>query len=187
MDAKTRVVSLLQKRKGDKRKLHLFKRLYFQHHHVSDEGPFKCYVTLFSWKFDPHPPPRNANNVEPYTFVTLFSGKLDTPPPHLHLHYVILEWPPTYVLTTDMLLGLLVLPNFHQFTQDQTKRQDNEGVRINWTCRLKVIKFLRKKSTNKTNGLERDDNRKPFYFGTFRYFHRSIVTSHTTPIQRRLI
>ena len=39
-----------------------------------------CYVTLFSWKFDPHPPPRTANNVEPYTFVTLFSGKADTPP-----------------------------------------------------------------------------------------------------------
>ena len=24
------------------------------------------------WKFDTHPPPRNANNVEPYIFVTLF-------------------------------------------------------------------------------------------------------------------
>ena len=31
------------------------------------KGPFKCYVTLFSWKFDPHPPPRNANNVGSYT------------------------------------------------------------------------------------------------------------------------
>ena len=37
--------------------------------------------TLFSWKFDPHPPPRNANNIEPYIFVTLFSVKADTPPP----------------------------------------------------------------------------------------------------------
>ena len=37
--------------------------------------------TLFSWKFDPHPPPRNANNVEPYIFVRLFSVKADTPPP----------------------------------------------------------------------------------------------------------
>ena len=36
-------------------------------------GPFKCYVPLFSWKFEP--PPRNANNVEPFTFVTLFSGE----------------------------------------------------------------------------------------------------------------
>ena len=44
------------------------------------KGPFKCYVTLFSWKFDPHPPPRNANNVGPYTFVTLFSGKFDPTP-----------------------------------------------------------------------------------------------------------
>ena len=31
----------------------------------------------------PHPPPpRNANNIGPYTFVMLFSGKADTPPPH---------------------------------------------------------------------------------------------------------
>ena len=32
---------------------------------------------LFSWKFDTYIPPRNANNVEPYTFVTLFSRKFD--------------------------------------------------------------------------------------------------------------
>ena len=44
-------------------------------------GPFKCYVTLFFWKFDPHPPPRNANNIEHYTLVTFFSRKSDTPPP----------------------------------------------------------------------------------------------------------
>ena len=48
---------------------------------------------LFVWKLYPHPPPRNANNIEPYTFVTLFSGKFDTPP-HPHLRYVTLEWPP---------------------------------------------------------------------------------------------
>ena len=34
---------------------------------TTHEGPFKCYLTLFSWKLDPHPPPRNGNNVEPYT------------------------------------------------------------------------------------------------------------------------
>ena len=45
------------------------------------KGPFKCYVTLFSWEFDPHPPPRNTNNVEPYTSVTLFSRKAHTHPP----------------------------------------------------------------------------------------------------------
>ena len=39
------------------------------------------YVTLFVWILDPHPPPSNANKVEPYTFVTLFPGKVDTPPP----------------------------------------------------------------------------------------------------------
>ena len=55
------------------------------------KGPFKCYVTLIFWKLDPHPPPRNANNIKHYTFVTLFSRKSDTP--HPHLRYVTLEWP----------------------------------------------------------------------------------------------
>ena len=41
------------------------------------KGPFKCYVTLLFWKFDTHPPSRNANNVEPH--ITLFQGNL-TPP-----------------------------------------------------------------------------------------------------------
>ena len=50
------------------------------------------YVTLFFWKFDPHPPPRNANNIIHDTFVTLFSRKSDTPPPHLH-YVMSLEWP----------------------------------------------------------------------------------------------
>ena len=44
--------------------------------------PFKCYVTAFFWKIDTHPPPRNANNVELYTFVTLFLRKVDTPNLH---------------------------------------------------------------------------------------------------------
>ena len=43
-------------------------------------GPFKCYVTLFSGKLDPHPPPRNANNIEHYTVVTFFPRKSNTPP-----------------------------------------------------------------------------------------------------------
>ena len=60
-------------------------------------GPFKCYITLFFWKLDPHPPPRNANNIEHYTFVTLCSRKSDTPP-HPHLRYVTLEWPLSCVL-----------------------------------------------------------------------------------------
>ena len=33
------------------------------------KGPFKCYVTAFFWKLDP---PRNPNNVEPYTFMIFF-------------------------------------------------------------------------------------------------------------------
>ena len=36
----------------------------------------KCYVTLFSWTLDPHPPPRNTNNVDSYTSVTLFPSKI---------------------------------------------------------------------------------------------------------------
>ena len=63
------------------------------HNDIPYLGPFKCYVALFSRKLDPHPPPRNANNVEYYTFVTLFFGKLYTPPPPPHLRYVTLEWP----------------------------------------------------------------------------------------------
>ena len=65
-------------------------RLYFPL--ACHVGPFKCYVTLFFWKLDPHPPPRNANNIEPCTFVTLFPEKIDTP--HPHLRYVTVEWPP---------------------------------------------------------------------------------------------
>ena len=45
-------------------------------------GPFKCYVTLFLEILPPtHPPPRNANNIEPYTYVTLFPEDLTTPHP----------------------------------------------------------------------------------------------------------
>ena len=56
------------------------------------KGPLKCYVMVFSWKFDTQPPHRNANNVELYTFIPLFSGKSNTP-----LCFVTLEWPPTWV------------------------------------------------------------------------------------------
>ena len=49
--------------------------------HEYSMGPFKCYVTLVFWKLDPHPPPRNANNIEHYTFVTLFFQKVRHPPP----------------------------------------------------------------------------------------------------------
>ena len=38
----------------------------------------------------PHPPPRNVNNIEHYTFVTLFPE--NRTPPHPHLRYVTLEW-----------------------------------------------------------------------------------------------
>ena len=55
-------------------------------------GPFKCYLTFFSWYLGPPPTPHNANNIEPYTFIKLFYGNCDTP--HPHLSYITLEWPP---------------------------------------------------------------------------------------------
>ena len=55
----------------------------------SYKGPFKWFITFFPGNLTP--PPRNANNVEPYTFVTLFSGKPDTL--KLPLCYVTLKWP----------------------------------------------------------------------------------------------
>ena len=42
-------------------------------------GAIQVLLNSFSWKIHTHPPPRNANNIEPYTFVTLFPGKLYTP------------------------------------------------------------------------------------------------------------
>ena len=42
-------------------------------------GTIQVLRNVFSWEFDSYAPPRNANNVEPYTFVTLVSGKADPP------------------------------------------------------------------------------------------------------------
>ena len=36
------------------------------------------FYNAFFWEIDTHPPRRNANNIEPYTFVTLFSGTVVT-------------------------------------------------------------------------------------------------------------
>ena len=59
------------------------------------KGPFKCYVMLFICKFDTQPPPRNATNVEPWTFVTLIWA--DPYTPHPLLRYVTREWPLTFL------------------------------------------------------------------------------------------
>ena len=45
----------------------------------SSLGAIQVLRNAFSWKFDTHPPPRNANNIEPYIFGMLFSGKSGTP------------------------------------------------------------------------------------------------------------
>ena len=39
-------------------------------------GAIQVLHNAFFWKLDPHPPPRNANSIEPYTFVTLFFQKI---------------------------------------------------------------------------------------------------------------
>ena len=45
-------------------------------------GAIQVLRSFFFWKCDPHPPPRNANNVEQYTFVTIFAGYLTPSHPH---------------------------------------------------------------------------------------------------------
>ena len=60
---------------------------------------------MFSpWELASHPPPRNANIVEPYTFVTLFPGPFDSTP---HRRYVTLEWP---LRQHIMILGFQIIP-----------------------------------------------------------------------------
>ena len=57
------------------------------------KNPIQVSRNAFVLEIVPHPPPRNANHVEPYIFVTLFSSKFDTP----HLRYITLEWPLSYL------------------------------------------------------------------------------------------
>ena len=87
----------------------------------------------FFWKLDPHPPPRNANNIEPYTFVSLFPGKSDTP--HPHLRYVTLEWPLSVsylvlikVLVYEFILSLLLECDDDESDEDvdEEEREDDE-------------------------------------------------------------
>ena len=60
------------------------------HMYTHNMGAIQVLRNAFFREIGP-PPPRNANNVEPYTFVTLFPEKLTLP--HPLLHYVTLEWP----------------------------------------------------------------------------------------------
>ena len=50
---------------------------------ISYLGPFTCKLCYVKkiLEIRHNPPPRNANNVEPYIFVTFFSGESDTLPP----------------------------------------------------------------------------------------------------------
>ena len=92
------------------------------------KGSFKCYVTLFFGKLDPHPPPRNANNIEHYTFA--FSGKYDPPP---HRRYVTLEWPPMHFLPLSISLQGRCMDILTAMTDDAIDEcqlnMDNLGLR----------------------------------------------------------
>ena len=54
---------------------------YLVNSQISVYGAIQVLRNAFIQRIWPHPPPSNANNVDPYTFVTLFSGKADTPHP----------------------------------------------------------------------------------------------------------
>ena len=59
--------------------------------HTATRGVIQVLRNAFFWKFDTHPPPRNANNVEPYIFVGKLAP-LHPPLPHPPiLRYVTLE------------------------------------------------------------------------------------------------
>ena len=45
------------------------------------QGVIQVLCNAFPLEFGPPPTPRNANNVEPYTFETVFPEKCDTPTP----------------------------------------------------------------------------------------------------------
>ena len=64
------------------------------HERTRTQGAIEVLRNAIFLEIGPHPTPRNANNIEHYTFVTLFSGKYYHPPLP-HLRYVTLEWPPT--------------------------------------------------------------------------------------------
>ena len=55
----------------------------------------------------PPPTPRNANNIENYTFVTLFPENQTPPPRHPHLRYITLEWPLLPSNSNSLLLPVL--------------------------------------------------------------------------------
>ena len=59
------------------------------------------------------PTPRNATNVEPYTFVTFFSRKADTP--YLPWRYVTLEWPLHFCEILCFIINFLLLQAIYSF------------------------------------------------------------------------
>ena len=105
------------------------------------KGPFKCYVTLLSWEFDPHPPHHNEQRWTLHLCNAFFRESWH-PTPHgvtvtlerplisRKNHYVRLEWPLSdmaglrlsYIISRSRGAGL-----FHRFNpppQVQTMDRD---------------------------------------------------------------
>ena len=53
---------------------------------MGEGGGIQVLRNAFSWKFDMHPPPRNANKVEQYTFILPLLTPPPPPPIALHLN-----------------------------------------------------------------------------------------------------
>ena len=76
-----------------------------------DSNPIQVSIDIVEIRYrtrtnNPHPPPSNANNIQPYTFVTLFSRKAYTPTPTALQNTLMAP-------NTECILGLLILVLSH--------------------------------------------------------------------------
>ena len=80
---------------------------------------------VFFWKFDTHPPPRNANNVDPYIFVTFFPGNLTLSHPLLCLFIYLLHLFTQGMPKQFTLIFIGALHTFHIFTNKYVQFKHN--------------------------------------------------------------
>ena len=91
------------------------------------KGIIQVLPYAFFWKFDTHPPPCNANTVEPYIFVMFYSGKSDTLPP-----------PPTSLCNTWMAHRPLHI-HWHVFSlNNRSFFNGNSGCKI---CSFQFVSY----------------------------------------------
>ena len=105
-------------------------------------GTIQVLRNAFPSKLNPHPPPLNANNVDPYTFVTLFTGQVDTP--HRHLRYVTLE--SNQIKSNQVYFNTTFLKNMTPGCL-----QDNTEAINNTVCNLDILVFVRRQNNNTNN------------------------------------